>query len=396
MATPQVAAASMLVRQAMTEQGLDPTAESILARLRESAIPQVDPVTGQTYHTIDMEAAIGQAPQADEPITIERFDGTNESQRVELDLRDGIQLRVDGLTYSLEAEHPETPLVIDVGGGDDSLQILGSEHAERLVLHPGAGTTSSISSNTFRIELSGFEHVAFTGGGGPDRASLFDSTASDTLTSDPCRATLKGIGFQFDVLDVPRVYVHGTAGGSDTAFLYDSQGNDRLAVRPQYTSLKSDDTFQLAYGFERVYAYASAGGIDTANLYDSAGDDTMSISSGRSIIAGPGYQVSARGFESTVGHAIAGGNDVARLYADDTSSQWHVAEDRVQWTGASNEVRIARGFERTLAFEQYQPIELLTQSASPAVSPWLFDDAKERAAREADASRAVFEALGDS
>ncbi len=121
----------------------------------------------------------------------------------------------------------------------------------------------------------------------------------------------------------------------------------------------------------------------------------MSISAGRSIITGPSYHVSASGFESTEGHAIAGGDDLARIYSDETSSRWNSSEDMTQWTGENNAIRIARGFERTQAFEQYQPIELFPQSIASPLSPWFIDDAKERAAREADAARAVFDALGN-
>ena len=396
MATPQVAAASMLVRQAMIDQGVEPTADAILSRLRDSAVQKVDPLTGDTYHAIDLQAAVGTPPQVDPPNLLDRFEGSNEGERLELDLRDGIQLRVGGLTYTLDPDASDSPLLIDVRGGDDALQIFGSEQAERLILHAGLDATSSISSNDFRIELRGFESVAFDGGGGPDRATLFDSNGSDTLTSHPTKATLKGIGFQFDVLHVPRVYVHATNGGSDTAFLHDGEGDDSLAVRPQFTSLRSEDAFQLAYGFERVYAYATAGGNDAAEIYDSAGDDTMSVSSGRSIITGPGYHASASGFESTVGHANAGGDDIARLYADESSSQWHTTSDMVQWTGENNAVRIARGFERTLAFEQFEAIELIPQSSASPLNPWFIDDAKERTNRESEATRAIFEALGNS
>ena len=212
----------------------------------------------------------------------------------------------------------------------------------------------------------------------------------------PTAATLKGVGFQFEIIDVPRIYVHGTNGGSDTAFMHDGEGDDSLAVRPQFTSLRGDGAFQLAYGFERVYAYATSGGIDTAQLYDSVGDDTMSISSMRSIITGPGYHVSARGFESTIGYAIAGGDDLARIYADEAANQFHATDDMVQWTGDDGAVRIARDFERTLAFEQYQAIELRPQTATSPLSPWYIDDAKERSQREADATRAIFDALGNA
>ncbi len=396
MATPQVAAASMLVRQAMIDQGIEPTADAVLARLRDSALANTDPFSGETYHTIDLLSAVGSVPAADVDVTLDRFDGSNDSERVELDLRDGIQLRVGGMTYHLDPDSSDSPLVIDVGGGNDSLNIFGSADAERLILQPGVDVTSSLSSNSYKIELRGFENVTFDGGGGRDRATLYDSVGSDTLTSQPTAATLKGVGFQFEIIDVPRIYVHGTSGGSDTAFMHDGEGDDSLAVRPQFTSLRGDGAFQLAYGFERVYAYATSGGIDTAQLYDSVGDDTMSISSMRSIITGPGYHVSARGFESTIGYAIAGGDDLARIYADEAANQFHATDDMVQWTGDDGAVRIARDFERTLAFEQYQAIELIPQSANSPLSPWYIDDAKQRSQREADATRAIFNALGNA
>ncbi|TWU58933.1 Intracellular serine protease [Rubripirellula tenax] len=396
MASPQIAGASMLVRQAMIDEGLSPTADNILARMRDTSIEHTDPTTGQTYRTLDLAAAlVGQpATQA----TIDHFDGSVESEHVQLDLRDGIVMRVGEKTYFIDPAH-DGAIVIDVGGGYDSLSILGSDAAERLILNPSGdevgSSTGSLSTNAFTIQLRGFEKVAFEGGGGPDRASLFDSTSSDHLDSRPGLATLKGVGFEYTVTGVPKVYVHATAGGNDVAFLNDSSGDDSLSVRPQFTSLRSDDSFQLAYGFERVYAYATSGGNDIAEIYDSAGDDTMSISSGRSIITGPGYHVSASGFESTIGYATGGGNDIARIYADETSSNWDVATDRVQWTGQDAAVRIARGFERTEAFEQFEPIELIPLSTGVASTPWWVEDPKIRAERDAEASRSLFAALGE-
>lgn len=399
MASPQVAAASMLVRQSLIDQGFDPTPDQILTRLQNASIERIDSTTGESYYTVDLAAAVGSSAEdavgSREPATIDRYDGTGQSDQIELDLRDGIELRSGGVTYRLEAGDDTSPLVIDVGGGQDSLRILGSETAERLILRtPMAGDGSSIATDDFRIILRGFEDVDFNGGGGPDQASLFDSVGSDTLNSQPTAATLAGIGFQFAVADVPRIFVHGTSGGHDTAFMSDSAGDDTLSVRPRYTSIRGGDAFQLAYGFERVYAYATAGGFDSANLYDSAGDDTMGISADRSFIAGSGYYVGAQGFDSTVGHATAGGDDVARIYANETDSRWNATDDMLQWTGQDGAVRIARGFERTLAFEQYEPIELATQSIASSLTFWLTEDAKERAAREAEASRIIFDELG--
>ncbi|MGI9472698.1 MAG: S8 family peptidase, partial [Rubripirellula sp.] len=398
MATPQAAGASMLIRQAMLERGLEPTAAEVLDVLRATAIESFDAETGVNYHTLDLEAAIASlaAPfdGSDSLMSDGLILGSNSAEQVEVDLRDGIKIRLNGERIPLGELSLDQPLVIDVAGGKDELRIIGSENAERLILRPDSNVGNSLTTNELQIELRGFEQLRFDGGGGPDRASLYDATTSDTLTSHPGRTILKGIGFEFEVSNVPRVYVHATAGGTDTAFLHDGVGDDSLSVRPRFSSMRSDQHFQLAYGFERVYAYANAGGNDVAEIFDSAGDDTLSISEGRSIISGPNYQVSARGFESTIGHAIAGGEDIARIYANNPNSQWHTTSDMIQWTGEDNAVRIARGFERADAFEQFEPISLRTMTASSPIS-FLLADEDDAAEREAEASRAVFEALGE-
>ncbi len=407
MASPQIAGASMLVRQAMLEHGLFPTADEILARLRDTSIERVDPISNATYRVLDLESATTfdsnipgivpeevPPPASDEPT--DYFNGSNGSESITLDFTNGVVLRVGSDSYRLDLATGQTPFVIDAFGGSDSLAIIGSSDIERLVLHPtDSGEPSQLTTPAGQFELRGFEQVDFRGGGGSDRAVLYDSRGNDTLTSGPSQATLSGVGFRFDVLDVPRIFVHATAGGDDAAFLHDSAGDDTLSVRPQFTSLKGDNTFQLAYGFERVYAYAEAGGHDTAELFDSAGDDTMSISSGRALISSEGYQVSTRGFDSVVGIASDSGNDIARIYADAVGNQWHSTEDLVQWTGQSGNVRIARGFERTEAFEAYQPINL-SQLSLPSWLRRTDRDIAIDAQNEATATRLIFEQFGES
>ena len=383
MATPQVAAASMLVRQAMIEQGLSPTADDVLVRIRAASVAQFDPEVQAGYQLVDLHKAVGfDSPVDGEPL-FAHYQGTDRTERVTLDLRDGIELQVGD--ESLRGDSTvDTPLLIDAGGGDDRLHVIGSALTERLVLNAGT-LQGRLTIGEQQIEIRNFEQVTFEGGGGADRATLFDSAGNDTLESHPDRATLSGVGYQFQILGVPRSYMHGTAGGNDTAFLYDSAGDDQLSVRPQFTSLRTDRTFQLAYGYERVYAYATAG-FDSAELSDSAGDDTMSISSDRSLIAGPGYKVSARGFDSVVGHANSGGDDVARIYVTESGGRWDVAADRIQWTNAEQLVRTARGFEQTAIFENAEPVPL------EALLPPLRSDLDDE--READALRRVFEELG--
>ena len=99
MAAPQAAAASMLIRQSMSQAGVEPTAEAILSRLHESAQTRVDPVTGESYGTIDLMRAVATDHVDDElpaaqPPTLSRFIGTDDGDSLQLDLRDGITIRV--------------------------------------------------------------------------------------------------------------------------------------------------------------------------------------------------------------------------------------------------------------------------------------------------------------
>lgn len=408
MATPQLAAASVLVRETLIAEGIEPTADAVTGRLAELSSEQTDPATGLTYKTIDLrrlseflgDQETNPVAESEDLGTIDNattaiddFLGTNGSEQLELDLRDGIRLRSGDQIYSLDEAAVDGKIVIDVSGGDDSLSILGSEAAERLIANSDASASSTLSTNDFTIELKGFENIAFVGGGGPDRASLFDSGGDDTLWSHPSRATLEGIGFRYEVTEVDRIYVHATAGGNDSAFLHDGIGDDSLAVKPQFTSLRGEDTFQLAFGFERVYAYATSSGNDSIEISDSTGDDTLSISTSRTIITGPGYHVTANGFESTTADASAGGNDIARIYADSADANWDASGDRVQWTTKEGDVRIARGFERSVAFEDFERIDLLTQSLLKVDDDELWQSRR----TQIDATNEIFESMfGDS
>ena len=412
MATPQVAGASMLIRQAMLDAGLEPTAEQVLQRLEQAAVERTDSDTGQTYRTVDLQQAIesiqGEGRDSStqnettqetssEPIkTIDHFIGSVESEKITLDLRDGIKLSAGSEVYNIQSGSSGNPFVIDVGGGADSIHIIGSEASERLLARPNSalGEASSIATNNYEIELRGFEEIRFDGGGGFDRATMYDSSGDDKLTSQAEQVIIDGVGFRFEVNQVPRSYVHATAGGSDTAFLFDSVGDDELTIRPQFSSVRGASTFQLAYGFEEVYAFASNGGNDIAEIYDSLGDDTLSVSASRTMITGPDYQVIARGFGSVVGYANAGGDDLANLYSSQIESDWSVTSDMVQLTSDDGATRVARGFERVAAFEQFQPIELGGAQIRSLIAD--ADERRELAELEANATRSVFDQLGAS
>jgi hypothetical protein len=394
MATPNVAAASMLVRQAYHDAGMNPSADEILQRLEETSDERIDASTGQKYRVLNLIAATSIAEQGstDTP-ALDHYRGDSLEESIRLDLSSGVSLQVNEIRYDVQKSPSATPFLIDAAEGADSLVIIGSPDAERLILRTvDSGESSWLTTQYGEFELRGFERVEFRGGGGPDRATIYDSFGSDTLTSNSSHTMLSGVGFQFDVFDVTRIYAHATAGGSDTAFLHDSANNDMLSVRPQFTSLRSGHGFQLAYGFERVYAYADAGGIDSAELYDSNADDTMNISSDRAIISAENYVVSTRGFLSVVAIASSGGNDLVRIYADSGANQWHRTDDLLQWSGQEGNLRMARGFERAQAFESYEEVQLLTV-ATPSWLKVTTDKESMSHISEADASRIVFSRL---
>ncbi len=413
MATPQLAAASVLVREAMIDQGLSPTAQDVLSRLDQASIESVDPVTGIRYRTIDLHAAVAdlvgpdpvgqvggesEGPPEDTPIITSEVVTDHESQQFVLDLRDGMKLTVGDQNYHLETGSDGQAMLLDAAGGADSLHIIGSAGSERLRLFPSTtGTDSRLISGGATITLRGFEDVTFEGGGGSDRATLYDSGGDDQLQSHPDAATLTGVGFRFEVIGVSRTYVHATAGGNDVAYLYDSVGDDELAVQPQFTSLRGsnadgDATFQSAYGFERVYAYATGGGYNTAELLDSPGDDVLTVSASRALISSEGYQVSARHFDSVTAKAIAGGDDLAKIYSDQADSRWHVIEGLAQWTTADGSTRIARGFPRVEAFENFVSVEFSVAPLAGQTGFEAFSAQADRAAVE-DARRRIFEDL---
>lgn len=438
MASPQIAGASVLVRQAMTDAGMSPTVDSILARLNDTADQHTDPVTGIQYKTLNLEAALAfsvsepdPAPPPDptpptnpnptptpEPTPepspnptpdpappasslVSEYQGTSGSDEVVLDLRgltSSVGGGINGETLLSDASGSYTldttePIVINGGAGGDVLRIMGSAEAESLLLRPPS-SGDGVSRLTFLggvIEIRGFENISFVGGGGLDHATMYDSTGDDVLTASSQTARMSGVGFEFRVDNVPKLFAHATSGGEDSAHLNDSAGDDRLVIRPQFSSLRSDTQTQAVFGFERVYAYAEAGGHDSADLGDSAADDVMSISQTQATISSSGYRATAVGFDDVTAKASAGGEDTVRIYVTQPGGTWHTTDSLTQWNGSDGTSRIARGFEHSETFERFETsgqsiATKSTDAPQPLANP--FDEEAHR-----DALRRMFEAL---
>lgn len=402
MATPQLAGAAVLVRQAMQSLGSNPTPDDILNHLRATADNRTDALSGSTYRVLDLEAAIeslqvrsqdetvhpGETGQPASPLQwttpsslVVRTEA--EADRIILDLSAAMTISVNSVVYPIGTGLES--LQIEGGDGSDSLEIIGSSADERFIARAALSNFESVTAALQRTGLtanfSSFETIVFRGGGGDDRATLFDSAGDDTLEADSNQASLRGVGYAFVAIDVNSLYAYGTAGGSDAANLYDSAGDDQLAIRHQFTSLRSDTLFRIANGFELVNAYASAGGTDRANLYDSPGDDRMSASDAVAWISGRDYYAGARGFDIVQAEATAGGHDYATVYSTDPSANWTRSGSLLQWSMPNGTSRIAQGFEVAESYIRGQKTEVIPQSIRYA-----FHDDERKASRDFFAS----------
>ena len=297
--------------------------------------------------------------------------GTDAADSVKVDLSNGLVANVAGISYQLD--NTIKSVVVDAGQNNDTLSLIGSKGSEKVELRPGLTT---LESTQLTVRATGFENVQFQGGGGPDRAYLYDAATDDRLSIWPNKAELTGVGYSFNVSQIDRIFVHANQGGDDQAFVFDSAGDDALSVRPQFTSLAGTGYFNYVAGFERVFAYSNAGGVDSAALYDSVGNDLFSTSGEVTSIVGSGFSTFARGFENVEAFSNAGGVDRASVYAP-VGGKLTSGADFVGMQDATRS-SIARNFERVETFLPGQTVatpvrsnalETLSEDSAGTIDP---------------------------
>ena len=282
-----------------------------------------------------------------------KLDGTANGDTIAVDTNNGLSVAIGSINYRFAAGQISS-LEIDTDSGSDQLIVNGSSQAENVTLKTGV---ASIENSQLTIRAVGAEAVSFNGAGGADVASLYDTNGDDALSLRPLQAEMSGAGFQFNITDVDRIFIHATAGGQDIGYIYDSAGDDRLSVRPQFSSITGPSYYNYISGIERLYAYSTAGGNDVAELYDSAGNDRFSTSGDAASVVGPGFSSYTKFFEQVNVYATSGGNDVAALYGSSKQTQWQRGSDFVSFNEDSWN-REARGFERVDAFVAGQSLAL--------------------------------------
>ena len=282
-----------------------------------------------------------------------RLDGTANADTIAVDTNNGLSVAIGSINYRFAAGQISS-LEIDTDSGSDQLIVNGSSQAENVTLKTGV---ASIENSQLTIRAVGAEAVSFNGAGGADVASLYDTNGDDALSLRPLQAEMSGAGFQFNITEVDRIFIHATAGGQDIGYIYDSAGDDRLSVRPQFSSITGPSYYNYISGIERLYAYSTAGGNDVAELYDSAGNDRFSTSGDAASVVGPGFSSYTKFFEQVNVYATSGGNDVAALYGSSKQTQWQRGSDFVSFSEDTWN-REARGFERVDAFVAGQSLAL--------------------------------------
>ncbi len=268
-----------------------------------------------------------------------RIFGTETSDSVTIGLSDvRTEFTIGNIQYAFDRVFQE--ISIDGRSGNDHLVVMGTPHGESLQLRP---EEAFIENRFTRLNALGFEFVRFEGGGGTDRATIYDGPANDTLTAKPGYAELVGVGYRFELVDVSRSYFLAEAGGQNIAFLKDGVGDDALAVWPKFASLRGDDFFYYATGFQRVNVYATAGGYDSAKLYDSPEADQFFTSGSTATFTGSNFFSSTKGFERVEAYSTAGGNDVVRVFAEDSSEVSQIDARNLNFA-QGNWIRTTQGF----------------------------------------------------
>lgn len=255
-------------------------------------------------------------------------------------------LTINGVSYTFAAG-AAAQFNVDGLGGADSFVFVGTAGNESATVRVGSSTFASAGVT---LNATNFESQAFTGNGGGDDATLFDSAGDDTFTATPTYATLTGAGFAMRVDDVDSVTAHSSTAGNqhDVALLYGSDGDDRFVSRASQSTLSGAGFRSVAHGFDRVEASAG-GGNDQAMLYDSASDDVFAARPDYSVLSGDGDYNLVRGFDRVEAASSLGGWDRA-YFNDSAGDDMFVGRPEYAYISGEGFYNFARGFDRVDAF----------------------------------------------
>jgi len=208
-------------------------------------------------------------------------------------------------------------------GGTDTARLDDSAGTDTFVATPGYAViyaSASAGNPAYLNRVTGFDAVdAYSTHGGDDSARLYDSAGDDVFTATPIYAKLQNdpttnnTNYVVNAHTFRYAHAYATSGGFDKATLTDSSGTDTLEARPTYSVLSGTTAGQAFYNranyFDQVVAVSGGLGGDFARLYDSAGSEVLQASPTSATLAGPGFSYQAQNFRYVTAYATTGGDE---------------------------------------------------------------------------------------
>lgn len=392
MASPYVAGASVLVREAMWRMGIEPTVDAIEQVLFDTADVVVLPDAEHPLHFLNVgkavESILGGASLSVEHIGDELVVwGTDGDDHIVFDSHG--QLVINGKEFDFDPAAIER-VTISGQGGEDRLVV--HEHADqaRVQLMPGS---ARIRSGSLELNATGFQRtevfltgertatqlvgddgideiflkpthswmesdgrVSYVRGSGvvtawasdsADEVTLYGSEHDDLLHATPVSTRLTGHEFDLHAIGFAQVVVLAQQGGHDVGSIAGSEKDDFVRARGQGVSLAGPRYFLYVRDFASL-SIDGSGGDDLAILYGSDGDDKVVLGVGRHSIRSPQATTSLLGFSRVEAYA-SGGNDAVRIEGSKRDEQF-TAKPTHSWMEFAGGLNYARGFEHVMLF----------------------------------------------
>jgi hypothetical protein len=368
MASPYVAGASVLVREALELSGAtNINQDMIYDILFDTSSLIYDSITASSYHFIDVEAAIASImDDGDAGSDNNGNNGSNSSEtdwgQVERQQHDNIDvageqwyevtLKRTGM-LTVQSQFATGSVQLQVYSDSQQLLASGDEAAgstrvdafgqagetlwlrvtgnaadadftlsnifgisgqtatfhgtsgnDQIVFTRGGNNSVSVNGLEYSFAANAFARIDIQAGSGRDAVTLTGSAAAETATIKFDALTLAGGGLTVNAFDAEQGQVN-SGGGKDVATFYDSAGNDQFQATKLQASMTGGGNQFAASGFASVTAHATAGGNDAATLTKPADKSKLKDKGGTATLSGSGFQVVARGFEQLNGAAAS-------------------------------------------------------------------------------------------
>jgi hypothetical protein len=356
-----VAAASMLVREAFAAAGRAYVTQSdIYAVLRDNADTVYDPITGQSYHVLNLIRAIDAVlpdenvnppapptpptstpPPTTPPISTPPTQTNPPAVPTPAPIQDVANWgRVDSATFQHQSFVAGSQRQITaVNNGLLTIEFTNSvSNAGTATLYDESGkylATAQATPNglrldanvaageSYRLHIAGVEtavDVRVTNLVQIDGTAvyLYGTSANDHYSfaaGDTHEVVANGAHYEFASSSARRMYLFG-GDGQDNVSLTGSASYDSAALRPGKVSLRTTTVVVLARGFETALIDGRAG-QDVAYFADSSAHETFASRGDRAELTGGGSYLQVTGFESVRARSFAG-DDAANLHTNST------------------------------------------------------------------------------